>query len=365
MKLSFIHINQYFIRLAYTLVFFLAVTSCQKEIFWEQNNKADNWKAGTGIFVLNEGNFTKGNSSLSFISAGYDSVSNNIFSKVNGRPLGDVGQSIRMIDENLWLIINNSGKIEIIDPDNMKSIKTLTGLNSPRDAIQVNDSIALISDLLSSKLQIINFKTFQYKGSIECGNSVEKMLLADSILFVLHWSEYGGYSNRSASIIDINRLLKTKEIILSKEPNSIVLDKQLNVWILCSGGWQGNEKPRLFCINPKNKETIRTIDFETGNSPSHLRINKTGDSLLFLNGSIYKMSIYDEQLPLKSFINKENRLLYAMEVDSQNGNIILSDALDYSKNGVVYIYNRSGKLLSKLEAGIIPGSFFFYHPVKN
>ena len=49
---------------------------------------------GGGVFILNEGNFGRGNGSLSFYS--YDSVKifNDLFYSVNGFPLGDVPNSM-------------------------------------------------------------------------------------------------------------------------------------------------------------------------------------------------------------------------------------------------------------------------------
>ena len=46
-----------------------------------------------GVFVINEGNFTYANSSLTFYDPEMDTVANNLFYRANGAPIGDVGQS--------------------------------------------------------------------------------------------------------------------------------------------------------------------------------------------------------------------------------------------------------------------------------
>ena len=67
-------------------------------------------KYDDGIFVTCEGNFNSANGSLSFISDD-GVVENNIFNNVNGFPLGDVVQSITIIDTTAYIVVNNSGKV--------------------------------------------------------------------------------------------------------------------------------------------------------------------------------------------------------------------------------------------------------------
>jgi hypothetical protein len=50
--------------------------------------------SGKGVFVLNEGNFTWGNGSLSLYSYDSTKIYNNLFQDINGRPLGDVPNAI-------------------------------------------------------------------------------------------------------------------------------------------------------------------------------------------------------------------------------------------------------------------------------
>ena len=70
---------------------------------------------GGGVFILDEGNFRGGNGSLSFFS--YDSMKifNDLFYNVNGRPLGDVPNSILLKEDKVYIVVNNSGNIEVID----------------------------------------------------------------------------------------------------------------------------------------------------------------------------------------------------------------------------------------------------------
>ena len=63
---------------------------------------------GKGVFVINEGTFGYANASLTFYDPVADTVANNLFYRVNGAPIGDVGESLALIDGKLYIVVNNS-----------------------------------------------------------------------------------------------------------------------------------------------------------------------------------------------------------------------------------------------------------------
>ena len=100
-----------------------------------------------------------------------------------------------------------------------------------------------------------------------------------------------------------------------------------------------------------------------------MTINETGDTLFFINGSgkkdeeekygIYKMHVESETLPEKPFITSAGRLIYALGVNPLNGDIYLSDALDYTQSSIIYRYDKEGEKIAEFKAGIIAGAFCF------
>ena len=63
---------------------------------------------GSGLFVLNEGDYQFANSSLTFYDIEADTVINDLFYKVNNAPLGDVAESMALVDGKLYIVVNNS-----------------------------------------------------------------------------------------------------------------------------------------------------------------------------------------------------------------------------------------------------------------
>ena len=85
-----------------------------------------------GYFVTNEGNFGSGNGSVSFISNN-GSVQNDVFYNTNMFYLGDVVQSMTTANDKGYIVVNNSGKVEVVDNISKKkplyeTDKTICGL---------------------------------------------------------------------------------------------------------------------------------------------------------------------------------------------------------------------------------------------
>jgi hypothetical protein len=126
-------------------VLYLTVVSCTKTPV----SPSENLSVGGGVFILNEGNFRGNNGSLSFYS--YDSIKifNDIYYTVNGQTLGDVPNAMVIKGDKAYIVVNNSGKVEVIDQTTIQSKATIKGLISPRNLAVINDNKAYVSSLYS------------------------------------------------------------------------------------------------------------------------------------------------------------------------------------------------------------------------
>ena len=314
-----------------------------------------------GVFIANEGNFSAANSSLSYYNTHNYEIDNNIFYEVNNVPLGDVAQSITIVNDMVYVVINNSGLIYGLDRETLEFRGKINNLISPREMIIINDQKAYVSDIYSTKITVINPATYSITSKIEIGKSSDCMIKHDDKIMVANWSSYNqAGSNNTIMIINSLTDVFTDSIVVGIEPNSMVIDKNNILWVLCSGGFMNDEIPTLWKINPITLEIVKQFTFsDILQSPDNLCINGAGDSLYFLNNGVYKMSIYDLQLPVNMVINKNNRNFYTLGIHPLENEIYVSDALDYNQNGLVYRYSSNGKLVSSFEVGIIPGCFAF------
>jgi len=317
-----------------------------------------------GVFVVNEGNFTTGNASLTWIGFEDDAVMPDAFYAVNKVPLGDVANYMTINNNKGFIVVNNSGLIYVIDMSDGTFLGKISGLTSPRELLIINDNLAFVSDLSDKYLTVVNPSTFEVTGKIDLnGRSSESMRKIGNKVFIANWSGLNQKkSNDKVLVVDVDQLKLTDSIQVSKEPNSMVVDKNNKLWVLCSGSYSNTETPALYRIDPFDNSIEKRFDFSDKNSnPFSLSINGTGEQLYFLSDAVFSMSITAVQLPTQPLIEKGENNFYTLGVRPDGEELFLADALDYVRNGQILVYSQSGDFKHKFEAGIIPGYFCFYH----
>lgn len=318
-----------------------------------------------GVFIVCEGNFMYGNASLSFYDKRSKTIKNTVFLKANGIPLGDVAQSICIYDSTAWIVMNNSGKIYAIDINTFKIKGKITGLVSPRYIQFLSPTKAYVSDMYSKCIYVVNPSTYSISKTINIDDksgqyyrhSSEQMIFCDDKMFVNSWS----YDNKILVINTIkDELEDTIEVL--KQPRKIAIDRDKNLWVLCDGGVNGsdyNGVSGILKVNATNLQIEQTMLFDNDSYPSDLKINKTGDSIYYINKHVYRFQIDSKVLPQEEYINGQGKNFYAIGLDPYNSDLYVSDAVDYMQSGIIYRYNSSAICIDTLNAGIIPNSFVF------
>lgn len=329
-----------------------------------------NFSGNKGVYIVNEGNFMYGNSSLSFYDSEEKRIYNQVFMSRNGAPLGDVAQSMCLWNNKGYVVVNNSGKIYIIDSTTAEFKGSISGLSSPRYIQVINPQKAYVTDLYARKISIFNPVTLEITGKIPVANSksqfnqhsTEQMVPYKNLLFVNCWS----YDNKIL-VIDTQTDQLTDSIEVFKQPNSMVLDKNNKLWVLTDGGFEGNaygyEQPGLLKIDAETLEIERTFRFALGDHPVKMCVNPSGDSIYYINRHIWRMSVNDKRIPDQPFITSENTNtyggFYSLGIDPASNEIYVGDAIDHKQNGTIRRYSRSGKLIDEFKVGISPGNFAF------
>lgn len=336
---------------------------------------------GSGVFVLNEGDFQFANSSLTFYDIEADTVVNDLFYKVNNAPLGDVAESMALVDGKLYIVVNNSKYIYKVDANTIVCDTTqpykLGGFYSPREMFFVAPDKAYVSDLIGTNLWIINPQEMKITGTVAMGNTTEKMVRVGNELYVSNWSYYyiDAYSHDSyntVQVVDLNNDVKVADIEVGKEPNTMVVDKNGHVWVLCEGrSWEDEygENPTLWEIDPMLRIATKRYEFSGPNefdddvkgAASTLKANPAGDQFyLIYNNEVRRFDLATMSLSESFRITPEPQgLFHNMEVEPRTGDIYITDTKNYMMNGVVYRYTSDGLLLASFEAGLIPSAMLF------
>lgn len=324
-----------------------------------------------GVFIVNEGNFMYDNATLSYYLIDSMKVLNNLFERVNGLPLGDVAHSMTIHNGLGYIVMNNSGKLYVIDIHSFKIEGKITGLISPRYIHFLSDTKAYITDLYAKSITIVNPKTYQITGSISVTNHetsfyqhpTEQMVRVGKNVFVNCWS----YDNKIL-VIDSECDIVTDSIDVIAQPRSMVVDRSQKLWILSDGGAEGNpfafERPGLTRIDPHTMEIERIFRFNLNDNPLSVCLNRSGDTLFWINQHVWKMAVGASKLPDTPFVispYKEGITggFSSLTIDSENSDVYVADAVDNVQQGNVYRFSASGIPIDTFQTGIIPSSFCF------
>jgi YVTN family beta-propeller protein len=308
-----------------------------------------------GVYIINEGNYQWSNGTVDYYRFADGSLTDDIFESVNQRPLGDVVQSMIIDDGRGYIIVNNSGKVEAVSLIDFASVGTITGLTSPRYLIPVGGGKAYVSDLYSNSLSIVDLSTFQKTGQIPLHGSTEEMVLSGQTVFVTNTRTSFIY------LVDIVTHTLVDSIAVGYASNSIRMDKDGKLWVLCAGDKAQSVNARFYRIDAVTKQVI--ISFDLGNSIDiwdKMTMNGAEDIIYFLNNGVWKLEITASSLASGPLISKGSSQFYGIGVDPVSGNIYVSDAIDYVQKGKVFRFKPDGTLINSFSTGIIPSGFCFH-----
>ena len=303
-----------------------------------------------GVFVLHEGNFQGGNATVSFFLKDHLTMANGVFSTVNGVPLGDVGQSIEIIGNKAFIVVNNSGKIEVVSLDDFRSAGKIEGLSSPRYIAVLSANKAYVSDLFSGVISAFNPADLSLLGTISVNGQVEQMVVVGNRLIAAGTGANYVYS------IDSNSDALIDSVNVGVGPSNLVVDSNGKVWVLTNGGY-GTEVPKLVRIDPTTLNVELTLDFpSTDNYPGNLEVSGDGNTLYYVDGQVYQMDITSNSLPTAPFALA---FAYKCGIDPVDDVVYVSDAGDFNSNGKVYRYQSNGTPIDTFSVRVIPAEYAF------
>jgi len=318
----------------------------------------------TGILVSNEGPFNNGTGTVSFISEDLSMVENSIFNKVNSEDLGNIVQSIAFGDGKAYIVANVSNTINVVNRYTFEKIATISeGLNNPRHFAYANGKGYVTNwgdpnDETDDYIAIVNLETNTVEGDIPVDFGPEKIQVPGSgnKIYVAHQGGFG--QNDKISVIDITTNAVASTLIVGDVPNSMEIDIEGNLWVLCGGkpSFTGEETAgSLYKIDLTSDTASKVLEFETTDHPNHF--SRNADVFYYsLNGSIFKLTSSATVVPMESEFSGLS--VYAMTTFENK--LYLTDAKDFASNGTLSIYDLNTKEeLKTLEVGLIPGGIYF------
>lgn len=317
------------------------------------------------VYIVCEGNFGNGDATLYNYNIVTDSVNGDLYKTNNNTALGDVFQSIKRIGDSLYLCINNSDKVVVLNANTHKEVGKID-VPKPRYILPISPTMAYVSTLYSNKIYTINPKTLQITGTttIPHQNPEGMVRILDNVI-VCPWDTT---CNKIYTINTTTSSVTHTKQIAGFAPHALLVDKEQMLWVMAGNVTKG-KAATLTRIDPSTGNILKAFTFGNGIDPIKPVFNKTRDTLYYIqvkydgstNGNgIYRMSIQDNELPTKSLIpTLPYQYFYALGIEPVTGYLYVGDPKGFTQKGTVGIYKPDGTLIKSFLTGLGPGQIYF------
>ncbi len=315
--------------------------------------------AGTkGLFILCEGAFGSSTASLWQINNDFLSPSANVVQNLTGNPLGDTGQSLYFDDQTLYVVLNGSGTIEVLDlsgaaPAFVTSID-VSGA-SPREMTALG-STGYVTAWGIPGILVIDLATFAITDTFAVDGLPEDIIIVNGQLIVA---------------VPLNSDYSASDRVLAIDPASGQIaqtyaagtgPQQLlyrNGDLLVSRQWFDAAFTSYRGISRINISTgeVTIRDWGTGGG---VDIFESGSSLYV--ATLEGVVPVGADLSLRSIERIDGSLLVTYSAASDGNNIFIGSYGDFSSPGAVTVYSSAGAKVADFAVGIGPGSFAFAGP---
>lgn len=316
-----------------------------------------------GFLTLNEGLFQQNNSTLTWYNIDEQKAYPDFFEKKNGLGLGDTGNDIKVYGNKIYIVVNNSHILHVLDKKTGKLLNQITLSNnnsgsSPRH-ITFSGANAYICAFDGSVFKI-DTSTISIQQIVLAGTNPEDLVAYNGKLFI---SNSGGLNyplmDSTVSVFDIASMQEITRIKVGKNPSGMLIDDFGSLWVSVQGDASLNEGT-LVKINPTSFDLEATLDIDCAEFTS-------GNGLLYITNYNYStgksnvMSFNPQtnQVMKQQFIDgSQFTTIYGIqyiEVSGQ-GILLINDAKSYINQGKTMAFDLQGNLLFNYTSGLNPNS---------
>lgn len=301
------------------------------------------------MLVLNQGGFNKGEATLSEIRPESGTVSADVFEAKNGRPLGDIAQSLMPYGDRYYIVVNNSQKIEVVAKSDYRSLASIAIPDNagPRFMAQIAGGAAYVTALYSDKLYKVNLSTNTVTGTVTIGSGTEGIAVSNDTAFVARNLNADFSAGNQIALVRTS----TDQVITTWATGTGPVQVEVvgpYVVVSCSGTW-GQDDGEIVVHNRTTGAIVRRIPLNAYASTFALG---EGTTLYALGNGIIRA---DAATGAATAISP--RRAYAIGFDGDR--IWIADPLNYAQAGLAYRLSVVGAVQDSFRVGIIPGAFHF------
>ena len=314
-----------------------------------------------GILVGNEGTFQFNNASIGVWDETTNQYLGERFRQANQAQLGDILQHMWIDGDRLWLVVNNSQKIEIVDRRDFRRIATIRPIHSPRYVAPASDTTVWVSQIWEDSIVVVHRQRFEvlYKLPFPPGWS-EDLLPIDQWMWISSPSLYTGPAQHHLYRMHIDPPHTLDSIAVGASPTRLLQSDDTTVWVLCTGHSNSRLLPSLYAVHAHTFEVMHehSLPVHTGALGSGMCFDPNSGNLYILYGDVFVLSTLASSPQIKEWLPARGKSYYSIGWLTDMGILLLGDAVDFVQRGVVEMRKPPDTtLLNSFRAGIIPSLF--------
>lgn len=350
----------------------------------ERNEEEKSVTEYLGLYVLCEGNMGSNKCTLDFLDFQTSTYHRNIYAERNPEvvmELGDVGNDIQIYGSRMWMVINCSNKVEVVDAYTTKRIGQVNIDNCRYVAF--DHGYAYVSSYVGRSISKYNVLGSVYKvdtltleivDKVDVGYQPEELAVVGNKLYVANSGGYRGsvtgeYDNR-VSVIDLSTFTVCETIDVAPNLLRLRRDRYDQLWLTSRGIHQEGIPSRCYVLAKQEGRMKVVKEIDQPVSDLYFR----GDSVYFYGSSldsngnptghtygILHMKTYE--LMSDHFIQDgraaDIKTPYGLVVAPLSGDIYVMDATNYVSSGKLFRFDKHGNYQNDVWTGDIPGHAVF------
>lgn len=336
-----------------------------------------------GFYLVNEGNMGSNKCTLDYFDYFTGLYARNFYAERNPnviKELGDVGNDIGIYGSKLYVVVNCSHKVEVLDSRTgsrlgQVDIPNCRYVRFYRGKAYVSSYVGPVlidPDAPKGAVYEVDTTSLKVTRKVSVGYQPEEMEIVDDYMYV---ANSGGYRvpnyDNTVSVIQMVDFKQVQQIPVGINLHRLKKDRYNKLWVTSRGDYQSRPS-RMYVLDKRRgyNQMIVTDTLPFGVSNMAIR----GDSLYFYStewnnytqSNTITYGIVDvrtKRLVSHNFITdgteKEITIPYGIAVHPETGDILVTDAKNYVSSGTLYCFDLLGRRKWSVRTGDIPAHITF------
>lgn len=338
-----------------------------------------------GFYLVNEGNMGSNKCTLDYYDYLTGVYARNIYAERNPnvvKELGDVGNDIGIYGSKLYVVVNCSHKVEVLDARSgvrigQVDIPNCRYVRFHRGKAYVSSYVGPVqlgADAPKGAVYQVDTLSLAITGQVTVGYQPEEMETVGDNMYV---ANSGGYRapeyDNTVSVIDLAGMRQVEMIPVGINLHRLKKDRYDRLWVT-SRGDRLSRPSRLYVMDripgTDRMKVTDTLPVACSNMAIHGNLlyfyaaewsDLTGSNTI----SYGIIDIRTKEVVSTNFITdgteREIAMPYGIAVHPETGDIYLTDAKNYVSSGTLYCFDSQGRKKWSVRTGDIPTVIAFLH----